>query len=141
MTVAGFSSGMTQSVKSMVPGALLNIRKNHFVRDFTVASLAGADVILGVSWFRQYKPQINWDSDQLFCASSRGGTIDLLQDDSQVPCISTVHVVASPTDPVVQGSSFSTPSTSIVASTMHVHKDECFDSHDVLFVAETQSDA
>ena len=57
-TRARFSSGMSHSVKSMVPGALLNIQKNHFVRDFIVTPLVGADVILGVKWFRKYKPHV-----------------------------------------------------------------------------------
>ena len=122
-TVAGFSSSTSHSVKSMVPGTLLNIQKNHFIRDFIVAPLVGADGILGVKWFRKYKPHVLWDTNELFCHGI--GSIALLQDSSQVPSISTVQAVASvpiitsQADPVTQGSVF--PPTSLVASIMCVH--------------------
>lgn len=81
--------------------------------------------------FRHDKPQVDWNSNKLFCKGV-DVSIVLLQYNSQVPIISKVQVLDSKADWVVQDGSFHTSINSLVASIVHLKVNECIDTHNVI---------
>ena len=65
LPVQGFSEGMDASISEECENVKLVVQQAQFTRSFVVSKLSACDVILGIKWFRRYKPHMGWDDNTL----------------------------------------------------------------------------